>query len=494
MIQQRIRVIALAALTILLHSCFTNSSFTEGDGSDDSSSSNNSSSNNNSADVDEANTLIDEHMLEYYLYNEEYSTITRDLTLDYDEMFYDALMSMSGNVLDKKPANDDSTLYTIYSWVDRTESAKSRSVNQTDISFGFVSLEYVVATIDGVQDLVLAVNAVYNDTPASDASISRSDIITHINGSSIYTLYAIGSSLPTSLLYPSNGQEATLTLYGWEEDVTLTAESTSLCPILYALEISEGIGYLNLVSFNYYFNNDLLTAMSILNSADISELIVDLRLNTGGHVYSSNLLSTAVLNGGTNEVFCYYRFNEDLTENRVQTSSELGVAYSENAGMFFDYFLSNVADSCRLDVERVYCLVSGYTASASELFINALRGSGVEVILIGECTAGKNVGSYTTTFYSGEYTYEISPIMFELFNGSGEGDYSAGFEVDEEVDDYSYFCDFGYNDPMIAKALELAGVTTTTTQQRQTRSTSESVETTGKRLQDPRQIKGALLM
>ncbi len=490
--QKVIEITAAALSAIMFIGCYASSSF-----DDDVTSS--TTSTTQSEDY-AANVVVDNFMLSYYLYNSEYSEATRNLSQGYYNMFYGALLATDGNVLDKKVYDEEAGTYTIYSSISRSAATtkSSSSYSTMNNSLGFVSLEYLTMTIDGAKKTVLGVCGVYTDSPASEASITRGDIITAINGISVSILYATGSSTLSEITSPSEGQEFQLTLYDWEEDVTLTTDYIETNPVLYALEVSEGIGYLNLCSFNYYFYNSMLSALETLKSADISELILDLRLNKGGHISASNLLTAGLVNSSSRDIFCYYRFNDDLTSTPSTTASSFSVTYDSSNSLFYEYYTSYLSSSYKLDLDRVYVLTSEDTASASELLINALKCSDVDVILIGTTTHGKNVGSQSSSFTSGDYTYSISPIMFELFNGDMEGDYYDGFDPDYEVYEYSDFRNYGTSEPLIAKALELAGwsktATQTATQTASTRSMDDAIEPTGKRLRDPQLMEGAEIM
>ena len=86
-----------------------------------------------------------------------------------------------------------------------------------------------------------------------------------------------------------------------------------------------------------------------------------------------------------------------------------------------------------LNLNRVYILTTGGTASASELVINGLKPY-VNVIQIGTKTIGKNVGSITLydspTFNKKDvntrHTYAMQPIVIKTINKDGFGDYQDG--------------------------------------------------------------------
>jgi len=91
----------------------------------------------------------------------------------------------------------------------------------------------------------------------------------------------------------------------------------------------------------------------------------------------------------------------------------------------------------------------------------------MDVIIIGETTYGKNVGSITL-FEEDEPNnkWGLQPIVVKYFNSKGESDFTAGFTPDYEVDEFAdlYLYPFGdSNDPMLGKALSLITGTTRST-------------------------------
>jgi hypothetical protein len=82
-------------------------------------------------------------------------------------------------------------------------------------------------------------------------------------------------------------------------------------------------------------------------------------------------------------------------------------------------------------LNRVFILTSNNTASASELVINNLKPF-MNVILIGEHTYGKNVGSFTITDSKQRWSFGLQPITFKIANSKGESNYGTmnGFTPD----------------------------------------------------------------
>jgi hypothetical protein len=84
-------------------------------------------------------------------------------------------------------------------------------------------------------------------------------------------------------------------------------------------------------------------------------------------------------------------------------------------------------------LNRVFFLTSTGTASASELIINNLKPF-MNVILIGEHTYGKNVGSFTITDNTKRWNYGLQPITFKIVNALDQSDYGT---VNGFLPDYS---------------------------------------------------------
>ncbi len=190
-------------------------------------------------------------------------------------------------------------------------------------------------------------------------------------------------------------------------------------PIIRA-EVLEGthVGYIVYDSFDAAYDNDLLAAIKSLKEAGITDLVLDLRNNGGGHVITSNMLSTCI--GGSacqDRVYQYYRYNDERMADWKQTSETFGMSYDQTAQLFFEnfyysnYFGVSLANYA-LNLSRLYVLVSDGTASASEAVINSLKGIGLPVTLIGSKTNGKNVGMNVFTWSNIEgYDYEFAPDL-----------------------------------------------------------------------------------
>ncbi|MDD3721546.1 MAG: S41 family peptidase [Lutibacter sp.] len=117
------------------------------------------------------------------------------------------------------------------------------------------------------------------------------------------------------------------------------------------------------------------------------------------------------------------------------------------------------------NINQLYVLTSGSTASASEMIINGLKPF-MPVKVVGTTTYGKNVGSITLyDSPSSDYTkessansahlYAMQPIVFQIYNKLDQSDYINGFEPNIEVKEWHYWNNilpFGDENEVVLKA------------------------------------------
>ena len=437
------------------------------------------------AGAPEINVLVDEVLAAYYLWNEEYRALDRDLSLPYngvyDNFVYHTLMSMETNTLDKK-YNERYGEYHIYSYLSRTPSSGQKSaatrsgvnhgVEKDDPvpSFGignYALVSFVDQSGRPTGQIGLTLLSIIPESPLAKAGFRRGDIIATIDGKTpteqTYTTEF------TRLIAPSEGLKVTLTKNEANaQPIEVTSVSLDPTPIIRA-EVLEGthVGYIVYDSFDAAYDNDLLAAIKSLKEAGITDLVLDLRNNGGGHVITSNMLSTCI--GGSacqDRVYQYYRYNDERMADWKQTSETFGMSYDQTAKLFFEKFyysnyygvsLANYA----LNLSRLYVLVSDGTASASEAVINSLKGIGLPVTLIGSKTNGKNVGMNVFTWNNIEgYDYEFAQISFKGYNAQKQSVDPKGITPDYAVSETAsggWYVDFGPDEPLVHKALELIG-------------------------------------
>jgi carboxyl-terminal processing protease len=315
----------------------------------------------------------------------------------------------------------------------------------------------------------LRIRYVYANSPAASQNVKRGQQIIKINGSTAingdnvnFLNAAIFGNNPSISMTLRNLDGSTI-------DVTVTRGSYSINPVLFSKVYTVGakkVGYIVFNSFTTNASAKLDDVFSTFSSAGISEVIVDLRYNGGGSVSTAetmtNLIAPAASTGQVMYTTYWTKTMQDgqatiLKNQKFWANGTDGVRrlYS-----YFDYDyrpteaagnLTKFAKRGAVNVTRAYFIVTGSTASASELVINNLKPV-MDVKLIGHKTYGKPVGFFALTIDQ----LDLYIPQFETKNSKNEGGYFDGMAVDkDDYDDVSK--DFG--DPserLLANALSYA--------------------------------------
>jgi carboxyl-terminal processing protease len=212
------------------------------------------------------------------------------------------------------------------------------------------------------------------------------------------------------------------------KSVTLTKTVLAENPILINKVITSGahkIGYLMYNGFYAEYDNQLNDAFATLKSEVVTDLVLDLRYNSGGSVLTATRLASMITGQYTGQVFAKQQWNEKINSYFESTDPE---ALKNN---FTDKIGSTAINS--LNLAKIYILTTKSSASASELVINGLKPY-MDVVQIGDVTTGKNVGSITLydspTFGKSNrnpnHRYAMQPIVLRIINADGFGDYNNG--------------------------------------------------------------------
>ncbi|WP_121666695.1 S41 family peptidase [Mesonia aquimarina] len=204
------------------------------------------------------------------------------------------------------------------------------------------------------------------------------------------------------------------------ETITLTKQELTENPVYIAKTLdveSQQIGYLMYNGFTRTFDDDLNAAFADFKAQGISDLVVDLRYNSGGSIETSNDLASMITGQFQGDLFSTQVYNENFEDEELLFNTEVSSGGSINS----------------LNLNRVYVLTTSSTASASELLISSLRPY-IEVIQIGDVTTGKFQGS-TTLYDSPDFSrnnvnighrYAMQPLILKSVNANGFTDYVDG--------------------------------------------------------------------
>lgn len=188
------------------------------------------------------------------------------------------------------------------------------------------------------------------------------------------------------------------------------------------------IGYLMYNGFFSNFESQLNQAFGQLKAANVTHLVLDLRYNSGGSVDTATRLASMITGQFNGQVFARQVWNQKVMTFFNQENPELLINRFTNS-------IGNGNTINSLNLNKVYVLTTGSTASASELIINSLKPY-ITVVQIGTTTVGKNDGSITLydspTFgrnnRNPNHRYAMQPLVLKIADKNGNGEYQDGID------------------------------------------------------------------
>jgi carboxyl-terminal processing protease len=336
-------------------------------------------------------------------------------------------------------------------WSFITEDYESliNSFKGIEESFGH---NFKLFLLSGTGNVVGVVKYVIPDSPADLAGIKRGDLFYKVNGISLT------ANNYRELLFQNASYTLSFGNYNFQgqidpvRDVSLTSVIISENPIYMSKTIDfEGykIGYLAYNQFITDYNDSLVKVMNKFKADNISDLVLDLRYNPGGSINTAILLSSMIAPASVsqnNEVYSRLVWNEQINKYFIDKEGE----ESDNLISRF------VTPEVSLDLQKVYILVTSNTASASEMVINCLDPYMDVVVIGGENTTGKYVGSITLRAEDTDFkNWAMQPIVLKTANALGISDYNNGFSPEFVVED-DFNAELGtLEENMLARAVEL---------------------------------------
>jgi carboxyl-terminal processing protease len=213
---------------------------------------------------------------------------------------------------------------------------------------------------------------------------------------------------------------------GTVRDVTMTSLQVTSVPVQNVTTIPTASGVVGYLLFNDHIataERALIDAVNELNSVGIDDLVVDLRYNSGGFLAIASQLSYMIAgaNRTAGRTFERLRFNNKHLVRNPVTGELLEPLPFANQTLGFSTSPNQPLPT--LNLGRVFLLTGRETCSASETIVNALRGIGFPVTVVGDTTCGKPYGFYPTdncgtTYFTVQFTGE---------NEQGFGEYPDGF-------------------------------------------------------------------
>lgn len=329
----------------------------------------------------------------------------------------------------------------------KTSAKTDSGANKDNFHFTEVTAEYQQRTTGGVSfgygirwyvsaDKPPRKFTVAFSEPASPAQLAgiprgaqllKVDGIDFINETSMSGLIALNAGLS-----PDTIQSHSFTfrlLDGSERSYTMVAADVKNAPVqqVKVLDSPAGkVGYLQFHSHVAAAQPELISAIEQFNTANIKELVIDLRYNGGGLLALASQLGYMLAGPQViqNRIFEKTVFNDKhpaidpVTGQALTPMPFIHLAIDYGKGQYTTQKLPNLAS-----LRRVFILTTDDTCSASEALINGLRGVDMEVVLVGGKTCGKPYGFYPTDNCGTTYF----TIQFSGVNAKNFGDFADGF-------------------------------------------------------------------
>lgn len=363
------------------------------------------------------NRWILENMEFYYLWNDDIPTKPDKSQLP--DVFFSSILSDQDR----------------FSWIQDNYEELLNSLQGINKEAGY---EFVLYRESPSNENVIA-HVVYikAGSPASLKDLLRGDVITHINGTQM-TL----NNYQELLSQVSENHSIKYSRYNFSTELFEDKGTLSMTTIEFAenpnfmrqiIEVGgKKIGY---YVYNFFatgptdassqYNNEMDAIFAEFKTAGITDLIIDLRFNSGGAESATLNLASLIGTGVTSsDVFTIREYN-DQVEEAILDDPDLGEDFlvrkfinkSQNIGSM-------------LTGNRVYILTRSRTASASELLINGLKPY-MEVFIIGDTTVGKNVGSVSLYKENDPRNkWGMQPVVVKSYNKLNQSNYSEGFIPD----------------------------------------------------------------
>jgi C-terminal processing protease CtpA/Prc len=276
---------------------------------------------------------------------------------------------------------------------------------------------------------------IYSRSPLYSEGVRRGWIIKSVNGYDLAKIIDDGDAVAyNDAMGPSTEGIINKFIFikpdGAEVEISSAKSKFEINTVLHydTLKLSSGItGHLVFESFITPSSQELETAFAFFKACNVSDLILDLRYNSGGYLYvaqdlASYIAGNSLANAGS--VFAALKYN----------------AKNQNVNSSFRF----KSTSSPLSLTRLMVITTRSTASASEAVMNGLKPF-MNVVSVGDTTNGKPTGM--NGWPVGE-KYFFWPVTFKIVNNKNEGEYFDGFapgkvasdDITHDFDDRSEHC------------------------------------------------------
>ena len=296
---------------------------------------------------------------------ETYDTIMKDYykSVDSNTLIEGAINGMLGSL------DDEHTMYF---------DKKSKEAFDAELSGNYYGIG---AQIQLTGEGTIRITKVFNDSPAEKAGLKAEDVFVSVDGVSVEGKSATevanmlkSSTVKTSkIVIKRDGNEISFDVT--KENITLFSVSSEMLK-----NNNKNIGYLSVSIFGQKTYSQFKDALLKLESQDMDSLIIDLRGNTGGYLYTvTNMLEEFV---GKDNIM--YQIQSSSGVKKYKSSKETSRKY------------------------KIVILVDENSASASEIMAASMKEN-YGAVLVGKTTYGKGTVQTTKDLSNGsmiKYTIE----------------------------------------------------------------------------------------
>jgi|TARA_B110000116_G_scaffold10831_1_gene8893 hypothetical protein len=408
------------------------------------------SENFNATEDDKLNHFIWKGLNLYYLWQEDVPNLADDRFTNLADLYTFFRSNSAPEETFNSLLNEYGTIDR-FSWIVDDYIALENSFQGINLSTG---IDFgLVYNNDGSSNVFGYVRYVIPSSSAAIAGITRGMYFNAVNGTQLTDtnyrslLFSEDTSLSFGLADYNSGNPTS-------NNTTVSLSKTEIQedPIAISSIIEDGtkkIGYLLYNQFASSYDQALNGVFSNFKAAAIDDLIIDLRYNSGGSTNSASYLGSMVTGQFPNEIYSKEVWNGKITDyygaDRFINMFPTRIIKTDgNNNVLVDEAINS------LNLQRVYFIVTGSSASASELVINSLNAH-IDVKLVGTKTVGKQVGSVTlydsdNLQRSGDnlnpaHTYAMQPLVLEIKNKNDEnypngiipGDNFTGINLSERI-------------------------------------------------------------
>jgi C-terminal processing protease CtpA/Prc len=384
----------------------------------------------NVAYPDKAGTLLDE--------NNWLRSWSNDLYLWYSEIVdqdpstfttttaYFAVLKTTATTASGSPKDKFHFTYTTAQW---------ESLSTTGVQPGY-GPQWVV--VNGTTSSQVYVSFIEPLAPANanDPTLARGAQVLAVDGVELATATQTTVATINAGLFPATvGESHSFQVLDLNaatpRTITLVSASVTATPVMATSTIPTASGSVGYLLFNDQLATSeaaMVTAITTLQSAKVTDLVLDIRYNGGGYLDIASEVAYMIAGAGptAGKTFEETEFNnKHPTVDPVTMQTITPVLFHTTTQGFST---TSGLPLPTLNLQQVFVLTGPDTCSASEAIINGLLGVGVKVVQIGSTTCGKPYGFYPqdncgTTYFS---------IEFQGVNAMGVGGYSDGFSPQNE--------------------------------------------------------------